>query len=85
MEDVKLLYPLRRKDIWEWYKTARSKIWTEDRVANAAATDLVHMSKLSNSEKVTLNNVIAMFVMMEPLVMKNITCNKSLYLKTNQR
>lgn len=75
MEDIKLLYPIKRNDIWEWYKTARSKIWTEDRLVASAPSDLSCFVKMSKNEKISMNKVIAMFVMMEPLVMKNITTN----------
>jgi len=68
-----VLFPIRHKDIWDFYKKAEASFWTAEEVD--LSSDLTHYSQLKEGEKHFVNNVLAFFAASDGIVNENLAQN----------
>jgi ribonucleoside-diphosphate reductase beta chain len=68
-----VIFPIRHKDLWDFYKKAEASFWTAEEVDLSA--DLTHYSQLKDGEKHFVNNVLAFFAASDGIVNENLAQN----------
>jgi len=68
-----VLFPIRHKDIWDFYKKAEASFWTAEEVD--LSSDLVHYAELKDGERHFINNVLAFFAASDGIVNENLAQN----------
>ncbi|KAL4433564.1 hypothetical protein ABPG75_000005 [Micractinium tetrahymenae] len=69
-EDRFVLFPIRYRDIWEFYKKAEASFWTAEEVD--LGSDLKDWERLNADEKHFVSNILAFFAASDGIVLENL-------------
>ena len=73
-KDRFVLFPIKYKDIWEYYKKAEASFWTAEEID--LASDMVDWNnKLNDNEKHFVKHVLAFFAASDGIVNENLAIN----------
>ena len=67
------VYPIRFREIWNWYKKMQAANWTAEEID--FSNDYDHYIKMNNNEKHFIKNVLAFFAASDTIVNMNLSEN----------
>jgi ribonucleoside-diphosphate reductase subunit M2 len=64
------MFPIKYRDIWEYYKKAVASFWTSEEID--LAEDIKHWNSLNSNEQHFISHVLAFFASSDGIVLENL-------------